>query len=299
MKIQTLMATLVLFAAFSACNKSKKTAEEGAAADTVAAAAPQYALNLKWETDTVLTTCESVVFDGENNILYVSNIEGSPEEKDGKGSISQVNLDGTVKERNWITGLDAPKGMAIQAGKLYVADVDQVVEIDIAAGEISKKYPVEGAKFLNDVAATGDGAVLISDTGGGKIVQLQDGEISVYMDSVSSPNGLFVADGDLITAHWEDKKIRTVDMETKEAKEMANGLSNPDGIEAVGDGDYLVSNWEGEVTYVFADGEKKVLLDTKSQDLNAADIEFIADQNLLLVPTFFGNTVMAYELVKE
>lgn len=299
MKLQTL-TTLVLFVSvLASCNQTKKQSEGESAADTLASEGPRYTLNLKWETDTVLTTCESVIYDQENDILYVSNIEGKPDDKDGKGSISQVGLDGTVKNRDWIAGLNAPKGMGIHDGKLYVADIDQVVAIDIKGGKVLKKYPVDGAKFLNDIAVTDDGVVFISDTGASKIVQLKDGKISSYIDSIASPNGLFVESGSLITALWDDKKVQKIDMESQEASLLAEGLANPDGIEASGDGGYLVSNWEGEVTYVFADGEKQVLLDTRDQDLSAADIEFIVDKKLLLVPAFFGNKVMAYELVQE
>ena len=39
-------------------------------------------------------------------------------------------------EREWATGLDAPKGMALANGQLYVADIDRLVEIDPATGKI-------------------------------------------------------------------------------------------------------------------------------------------------------------------
>ncbi|MCB0668742.1 MAG: hypothetical protein KDC80_23120, partial [Saprospiraceae bacterium] len=61
---------------------------------------------------------------------------------------------------------------------------------------------------------------------------------------------------------------------------------------------YLISNWNGEVYEITADWKKHMLLDTKSMNKNAADIEVIAAKNLLLVPTFFGNTVAAYNITK-
>jgi hypothetical protein len=46
-------------------------------------------------------------------------------------------------------------------------------------------------------------------------------------------------------------------------------------------------------------GEKSSLLNTKDQGKNTADIWFIQEENLLLVPTFFDNRVVAYRLVKD
>ncbi len=70
-----------------------------------------------------------------------------------------------------------------------------------------------------------------------------------------------------------------------------------DGVVAYGKG-YLVSNWNGEVYYMSAAGEAKKILDTKDKKISAADIEYDPKGKLLFVPTFFSNSVMAYE-VKE
>src|SRR6185295_5962121 len=95
-------------------------------------------LTLKWQTDPQLTTCESVIYDKANDVLYVSNIDGTPDAKDGNGFISAVALDGTVKSLKWVTGMDAPKGLGIFGGKLYATDIDKIVEIDIASGKITQ-----------------------------------------------------------------------------------------------------------------------------------------------------------------
>ena len=48
----------------------------------------------KWQTDRVFSTPESVVYDAERHVLYVSNIDGSPSEIDGKGFISRLSMNG-------------------------------------------------------------------------------------------------------------------------------------------------------------------------------------------------------------
>src|ERR1051325_9789579 len=84
---------------------------------------------------------ESVTWDDANKTFYVSNIGGmDPAAKDGNGFISKVDQTGKVTTLKWITALDAPKGTEIANGKLYVSDISQLVEIDIASGRMTNKY---------------------------------------------------------------------------------------------------------------------------------------------------------------
>src|SRR5688572_31240453 len=108
-------------------------------------------LTPKWKTEATLLVPESVLLDSKNNVLYVACIDGKPEDKDGNGYVAQVGLDGKIKNLKWATGMNAPKGMGLHNGKLYVADIDRVVVIDVATGKIASTVPIEGAKFLNDV----------------------------------------------------------------------------------------------------------------------------------------------------
>src|ERR1700712_3942908 len=121
--------------------------------------AQDHSLTKIWQTDTLLKVPESVLFDGVDGILYVSNIDGQPWEKDGKGSIGKVGLDGKIIKVDWVTGLNAPKGLGMFKNNLYVADVDNVVIIDIAKGVISKRIPIEGAQGLNDISVDKNGKV--------------------------------------------------------------------------------------------------------------------------------------------
>ena len=108
-------------------------------------------LTPKWTTEATLRVPESVLLDSKNNVLYVSSIDGTPETKDGNGFISQVTLDGKIKNLKWATGLDAPKGMGLFNNNLYVADISRLVTIDTKTGKVTQTLEIEGAKFLNDV----------------------------------------------------------------------------------------------------------------------------------------------------
>ena len=111
------------------------------------------------------------------------------------------------------------------------------------------------------------------------------------------PNGL-LDDGDQMMMVAFGKGIfNTIDYASGTITQVADSLQGGDGIEKTGE-DYLVSSWHGRVFYITAAGETTKLLDTSEDGSNAADIEFIAKSNTLLVPTFFGNQVVAYKLTK-
>ena len=280
-----------------ACGSSTSESETETTSETEEApATPIIDLTLKWETDTLLTTCESVLYDPTNDVLYVSNIEGAPDGKDGRGSIGKVSLDGTIINAKWIKGLNAPKGLGLYNGMLYVSDLTNIVEIDIVSEMVKKSYPVKGASFLNDITVDANGKVYVSDSRSGLLAALENGKVTVIKDGLQSPNGLFAEENRLMVASFEAQTLNTLDLSTLEMTVKTEGIENTDGIEAVGNGGYLVSSWNGKVHYVTPDWEKVLILDTTGDQINAADIEFIPEKNLLLVPTFFKNKVMAYEL---
>jgi len=283
--IKNLFALAVVVTVIAACQPTKEAKTETKAPT----------LTMKWESDTLLTTCESVLYDKTNDVLYVADIAGKPDSADGVGYIAKLGLDGKIVDAQWVKGLNAPKGMGQSNGKLYVADLTNLVEIDIATGAVTTTYPVEGASFLNDVTVDGAGKVYVSDSNTGNVHVLENGAVTTYLTGVAGVNGL-LADGDtFLVASFSGGTLNTVDA-SKQVVLKADSVENADGIEAVGDGGYLVSSWNGKVTYVAPDGTTTKLIDTTADQVSAADIEYIADKKLLLVPTFFKNKVVAYEL---
>lgn len=284
--MKQLIALAVVITVIAACQPTKEQKTE--------VKAPT--LTMKWASDTTLTTCESVLYDPNADVLYVADIAGKPDSIDHVGFISKLGLDGKVIDAQWVKGLNAPKGMGLANGKLYVADINTVVEIDPSNGTVTKSYPIEGAKFLNDITTDAAGKVYVSDTGTGIVSVLENGTISPFVTGAPAVNGL-LADGDtFLVAQFESGKLNTLDG-SKQLVLKADSIENADGVEAVGDGGYLVSSWNGKVTYVAPDGTTKEILNTTGEkNQSAADIEYIPAKKLLLVPTFFGNKVVAYEL---
>lgn len=254
----------------------------------------QHKLEKIWETDASLLVPESVLFDGNNKILYVANIDGQPWEKDGKGSIGKVGLDGKIISVNWVGGLNAPKGMARVKNNLYVADVDAVAVIDIKQGKLIDRIQVDGATGLNDVSADSKGTIWVTDSKTKKLHRIENGKATTYLEGLKGPNGilahnseLYILDAGGMYRIEKDKAL------TKIADGMEGGT---DGIENVAGKDFIVSAWSGTVWYVDGMGNKEVLLDTREQKINSADIGYDAAKRMLYVPTFFKNSVVAYKL---
>ncbi|WP_128545251.1 ATP-binding protein [Larkinella soli] len=251
----------------------------------------QHQLTKIWESDSTLATPESVLAD--KDVLYVSLIDGNPWDTDGKGGIAKVGKNGKIMNASWVSGLHAPKGMGISNGKMYVADVSDVVVVDVASGKVQKKIPIEGATGLNDVTIDGKGAVYVSDSKMGNVHQITGDKPTLFLSNLKGVNGLKAVGSDLyvLTA----KEIYKVGADKKQ--EVLGSLEfGGDGIEPVGQGDFIVTSWVGVVYYLGRDGKTQTLLDTRSQKKNTADIGYDPAQRIIYVPTFMARSVAAYRL---
>lgn len=247
-----------------------------------------------WETNCDLKTPESVLYDAENNVIYVANINGNPAEKDGNGFISVINKKGEATNLNWIKKLNAPKGMALFNGKLYVADIDELIEIDIKKGKVENRYKEPNALILNDVTACQNGMIFVSDTETAKIHVLQNGEFKVWFEGspLEGPNGLMAEKGKLLVG---DRNIYEIDILTQKVEIRIENAGGVDGLEKNDNGEFVYSNWQGRI-FIHKNGQNIKLLDTVDQKINSADIDYIFDEKIILVPTFFNNKIVAYRL---
>lgn len=246
-----------------------------------------------WETDSTLKVPESVLYSAAEKVLYVSCIDGNPSEKDLKGSIAKVSLTGKILNPAWAVNLSAPKGMGIHNGSLYVADLSEVVVIDLKSGKISNRIPVEGAIFLNDITIDAAGNVYVSDSRTGKVHRIQNGKVSLWMDKKPGVNGLLAVDNSIYLA------VKDTLYKADSAKKLAiitTGMDeSSDGIVKNGN-DIIVSCWNGIIYSVQPNGTKKELLDTRAKKSNTADLGFDPATKTLYVPTFFKNKVVAYQI---
>jgi glucose/arabinose dehydrogenase len=157
---------------------------------------------------------ESAIYDADQDVYFVSNIEGRSAEKDGRGFISRVPAGDGVKETRWINSgvagvtLNAPKGMAIVGDTLWVSDIDVVRAFNRKSGALISTVNLagRGATFLNDIAVGGDGAIYITDSqivfdargntthrGTDRVFRIdkeRDASIAIELDRLGRPNGI-------------------------------------------------------------------------------------------------------------
>lgn len=254
----------------------------------------QHRLEKLWQTDTTIAVPESVLRDKKDNTLFVSLIDGAPWEADGKGGVGKLSTDGKTYNGSWISGLNAPKGMGRHDKRLYIADIAEVVVVDINKGAIEKRIMIEGAQGLNDITINEKGMVYVSDSKTGRIWKVENGTPTLYMENMTGVNGLKTVGNELIIA--SGKTFLKADAQ-KNLTKIAELPQGGDGIEPIGNGDYLVSSWPGYLFYVSAKGNVETLLETHGQKLNTADIGYDPEQRIVYVPTFNGKSVVAYRLL--
>jgi DNA-binding beta-propeller fold protein YncE len=246
-------------------------------------------------TLTGLADPESAAIGPDGHTLYVANVNGESDAHDGNGFISRASMDGRMLQRTWVTGLDAPKGAVVAGDRLYVSDIDKLVEIDIPHARIAARYPAPGGKFLNDVAVAPDGTVLVSDSAADCIYALDHGKLVVWSSDpeLKSANGLLPEPGRLMAVTMQGKLL-AIDYRTRRAQVVATGLGQGDGLAPADGENYFVSEWPGRLFRVTFDGKVDVLLDTRAKGTYINDLIRVGD--LVILPNMKPGQLSAYRV---
>ena len=250
-----------------------------------------------WESDTLYQKPESAVYDSHDGIIYVSNINGKYLARDGNGFISRLSCDGKTETLKWIDGLNNPQGLGIYKRKLFVADINRVVRIDLDKACVDKVWEIPEAVFLNDISTDNNGDVYVSECRLNKIYRIHRDEVKLWLSDslLSSPNGLLCSYPQLMLLNMKDGKVFRINKRTGHLTEFSNGIKNADGITGDGSDGYFVSGaWQGEVFHIDGRGTKRLLLDLGKNKKIAADICYIPSQRMLIIPTL-QKTVMAFQ----
>jgi hypothetical protein len=255
-------------------------------------------IKLVAQTPKILKTPESVYFYSPLNVLFVSNINGSPSADDGNGFISEIDTNAKILNLHWVDGLNAPKGMGVYDSLLFVTDIRYVVMIDIKKAKVLKKFFIPGSKFLNDIAIDKKGVIYITDTQVNKLFALYNGKISVVIDNgLKSPNGLLLVNNILYIGNTGF--LAAYDLSSKKLRKLCSVAGGIDGLKKIGSDSFIVSDWTGNIRFIYSNCQKKLVLTPVSKTSNAADFEYIASKRLLFVPRFFDNKVSVFRLVKR
>ncbi|HTD82979.1 MAG TPA: SMP-30/gluconolactonase/LRE family protein [Gemmatimonadaceae bacterium] len=252
---------------------------------------------------------ESVRYSPDQDIYFVSVMNGPGSKKDNNGYIVQIDAGQLSKEKLFAVAgkkgvhLDAPKGLAIHGDTLWTADIDVLRAFDrfsgLPLGEINLKQ--HGAVLLNDVAVGPDGTIYVTDSG----INLSEvGVIYVGGDKVFAigPNRSIsvVAHGNVLGmpngVTWDPARKRWIvvsfDPWHSEVYALhpsdstriilATGKGRFDGIEALHDGRFLVSCWRDSSVHLVGGGvDRQIVRNVPSP----ADIGIDTRRQRLAIPT--------------
>jgi sugar lactone lactonase YvrE len=280
---------------------------------------PNDSIEKAWETTGQLKSPESVAYDPNKNMLYISNIDGNPDEKDGKGFISKVSsTNGSIIDLDWISGLNAPKGIDLDGntGKLYVSDITDLIEIDPSDGKIANRYPALKNSSLNDVVVDSKGNVFVSDPPNNAIFTIgtnnsggKGNPLQLWLKSkeLNGPNGLTLDPGKNLLVIASMGKgtpeaggtVKAVEATNKTIIDIGKeGVTVPvgilDGLQISSDGkSYYVSDWNVKNIHIVDSSGKgyRQMLDTPT--LGIADFRLIGSEKEFIIPIMTENKTAA------
>jgi len=257
---------------------------------------------------TGFTYPESVGCDAAGKALYVGNFGGTelkPGEKDGKGWISKLGLDGKVIDARFLPAngevMNKPKGIWIHATRLWVTDIDGVWIFDTKTRK-SRKLDIPGAVFANDPAVRGN-VLYVTDNRSDQLFRIEPADfldakvqpkISVAFAGKSvNPNGVYPGKGDevLVVGFLSADSPRAIFSVGKdgEPRPISTPIGRLDGLYRAADGTLIVTDWNtGAVFSWKGEGTR--------QDL-ARDFKGPAD--LCAIADGAGLTVYVPDLVKS
>lgn len=250
-------------------------------------------LSAAWSAENLGSNPESVAWDSVNERFVVSIIGGAPTSKDGNGALVLVGIDGSPINLNWSTGLDAPKGVVVEAGKVFATDIDKIRVIDSSTGALLSTLEVHGASFLNDLTLFG-GALLVTDSDLGQVFSVPlngDSEISKWAE-VPGSNGILLLDETVVVGGSAGLFYFDKSGTIQKTVPVAGGT---DGL-GVFNGFLVRSDFNGRLFIVDSNGKETPVEGFPIRGKNAADLTIVPEKGLLAVATFRGGTLDGYIL---
>src|SRR5581483_4157084 len=301
MKHGALFLTVLALGGLLACQK----AAEQTTTTTAPAAAPK---PVQKSAIDGLSTPESVLYDPDQDVYFISNINGSPLETDNNGFISRVNPDTLAVDLKWIEAgknnvtLNAPKGMAIIGDTLYVSDITSVRKFNRRTGAPEGEIRIPGSTFLNDLASDGnilyltdsglksDGKGGFAPTGSDAVWKIEKDKPSKLASGkdLNAPNGVAVLNAQVWVVTFGSNELYSID-NGKKANVVKLPQGQLDGLVPLIDGTFLISSWEGSDVYRGpAAGPFTVVVENVK---SPADIGYDTKRYRLLIPHFQENRV--------
>jgi len=250
-------------------------------------------LKTNWEINRELQIPETIVFDKNNNVCYVSSYFN-----EGNEYISKISLDGKIVQKEWITDLNMPTGMCISDEMLYVLERKSLSVFDIASGVRKDRISLNEIVFPNDIQTDGSGTFYISDSRSNAIFKYSKLGLEKWLssDEITNINGLHFHDNFLFCGIGKDATLKKINLATKEISTVCNFNSGSiiDGITNFDKNNFLVSDFNGILYKVSMNGEKQVLINSKTPQQSIANFEYISEKNQIIIPTLLNNKIISY-----
>ncbi len=262
---------------------------------------------------------ESVKYDAQQDVIFVTNIVGYGSVKDGLGYITRVQAGDLRKGEVFIQSgangvrLDAPKGMAIQGDTLWVADIHTVRGFNRYTGSPVGTIDVHpyDVVMLNDIALGPDGALYTTDTGivmsrvgvayhnTGKILRIGPGhQVTTFSDAkdLNHPNGIVWDSASnawaIVTFHPSSSELYNLDMQGHK-NTLITGLGRFDGVESLQDGRFVLTSWSDSSVHMVRNGRTWRIVNDLWQ---GADLGVDTKRNRILVPAVLHGRVDVWQL---
>jgi hypothetical protein len=204
---------------------------------------------------------ESVAYDPKGKVLYTSDFgpDLKPADKDARGKITKVSLDGKILEDGFLPVkgqvLNKPKGIWIKGNRLWVTDIDSVWVFDLKTKK-GKKLDLPDVTFANDVTVMDD-ALYVSDNRSDQLVRVEpadfleskaDPKITVVFKEKSiNPNGVYPGKGGALMMVGfkgkDDPRGIYSMLPGKEPELLSDKIGMLDGLYVMSNGDVLATDW--------------------------------------------------------
>jgi sugar lactone lactonase YvrE len=265
---------------------------------------------------------ESVRYDPDDDVYFVSNMKGAGSVKDDNGFINRIRASdpdsGIVLAQGGKNGvtLNAPKGLALHGDTLWVADIDVLRGFDKHSGAplATIDFAPLGAVQLNDVAIGPDGTIHVTDTG---IIMSPKGTIHTGPDRIFvvgpyaqisvAAEGFQLRRPNGITWDPVEKRWIVLSFDQFAGQIMMNpqGQTKPnlirrqpargqlDGVEVLSDGAILFTSWADSSVHMLMNGRDKPIV---REVAVPADIGVDTKRNYLLIPLSMLGHVQIWNL---
>ena len=310
MTLRTIPALLLAMA--GSCTVAREDAADTTADSSAAGAAGGATAAARAGEISGLDTPESVRYDAELDVYFVSNINGNADAKDDNGYIARVQPDSLSAITRLVEGgrngavLNAPKGLAIQGDTIWVSDIDVVRAFDRRTGApiATIDFAAHDPIFLNDVAVGPDG-IYVTDSnirfesdgstshpGVDRIFRITGRTVTVAAqgDSLGSPNGItWDATGSrFIVGSYATRGLLAWRPGDANPTRLAGGPGRYDGVEILDDGRIVFTSWADSAVHVFANGAMDTLVRGVA---SPADLGVDTKRRRLLVPRLNAGVV--------